>query len=382
MSAKSMTNSLTLEKIIISAQYFLYFGVMGIFLPYFNLYCYHIGFSGFQIGTLSALRSVTLVLFSMILGALADHFHIRKTIYILCNFISMGIWSLYLLTTDFYPMLFITLIYGIFYSPIISFLEAFTMDILGKEKRTYGKVRVWGSLSFIATVILLGRIIDLYSIKIIIILILTGSFIQAFFAIGVPDIKVNKKASFLSGAKSFLNKRVILFLTSAFLMLVSHGTYYGFFSIHLEQLGFGKTFIGITWALASVSEIIVMINSEKIFKRFSIDNILFFSFMVAALRWFILFFAHSPVIIIISQLLHAVTYGTFHIASILYIDMLSPDEAKTMGQAINNAVTYGVGMMVGFFVSGYLYESIGSFSMFMMSSIIALAGGILLKAVK
>jgi len=370
-------------KLIISTQYFLYFGVFGIFLPYFNLYCYHIGFSGFQIGALSALRSVTLVLFSMILGGLADHFHIRKPIYIFCNFMSMGIWSLYLLTTDFYSMLLITFFYGIFYSPIISFLEAFTMDVLGNEKKRYGKVRVWGSLSFITTVILLGRIIDLYSIDIIIVMILAGSFIQACFAIGVPEIKINKKVSFLSGAKSFLNKKVILFLTSAFLMLVSHGTYYGFFSIHLEQqLGLGKTFIGIAWALASVSEILVMINSEKIFKRFSIDNILFFSFMVAALRWLILFFAHSPVIIIISQLLHAITYGTFHISSILYMDMLSPDESKTLGQAINNAVTYGFGMMVGFFVSGYLYESMGSFSLFMISSIVALAGGILLKAMK
>ena len=43
--------------LVIGSQYFLYFGVLGIFLPYFNLYCYHLGFSGFEIGTLSALRT-------------------------------------------------------------------------------------------------------------------------------------------------------------------------------------------------------------------------------------------------------------------------------------------------------------------------------------
>ena len=37
-------------KFIIRSQYFIYFGVLGIFLPYFNLYCYHLGFSGLQIG--------------------------------------------------------------------------------------------------------------------------------------------------------------------------------------------------------------------------------------------------------------------------------------------------------------------------------------------
>ncbi|MBI5061913.1 MAG: MFS transporter, partial [Desulfatitalea sp.] len=49
---------------ILAAQYFLYFGVMGIYLPFFNLYCYKLGFSGWQIGALSAARSVTLILFS------------------------------------------------------------------------------------------------------------------------------------------------------------------------------------------------------------------------------------------------------------------------------------------------------------------------------
>lgn len=366
-------------KLIIGSQYFLYFGVMGIFLPYFNLYCYHLDFSGFQIGILSAIRSVALILFPLLWGALADRFRIRRPIYILCNFISTGIWVFYLLTTDFWAMLVITVFYGIFYSPIISFLEAFTMDVLGAQKKSYGRIRGWGSIAFIVTVVVLGKIIDLYSIEIILFLIFFGSLAQMFISIKIPDIQIKKQTAFSSKAKVLLKRRVVIFLFCAFLMLVSHGTYYGFFSIHLEEMGYGKTFIGISWALASIAEIIVMIKSDMIFKRFSIDNILFFSFIVAALRWFALFFATSPSLILFFQIFHAVTYGTFHVSSILYIDSLTPDEAKTLGQAVNNAVTYGLGLMVGFFINGYLFETIGTFSLFMTSSLIALSGGILLK---
>jgi PPP family 3-phenylpropionic acid transporter len=99
--------------------------------------------------------------------------------------------------------------------------------------------------------------------------------------------------------------------------------------------------------------------------------------MVAALRWFILFFVQSAAAILLSQVLHAVTYGTFHIASILYIDRLAPDKAKTLGQAVNNATSYGLGLMVGFFLNGYLYEITGSFALFMISSLIALSGGLI-----
>jgi MFS transporter, PPP family, 3-phenylpropionic acid transporter len=366
-------------KLVIGSQYFLYFGVMGVFLPYFNLYCYHLKFSGFQIGVLSGIRSIALVLFPLVWAGLADRFHIRRPIYIFCSFISTAIWAFYLYTTDFWAMLLITVFYGIFYSPIISFLEAFTMDVLGTEKKSYGKMRGWGTIAFIMTVLLLGKVIDIYSIEIIITLIFFGSMAQAIISIKIPDIQIKKQTSFSSNAKVLLKRPVIVFLFCAFLMLVSHGTYYGFYSIHLENLGYGKTFIGISWALASIAEIIVMIKSDIIFKRFSTDNVLFFSFMVAALRWMGLSFTTSSVIILFLQMLHAVTYGTFHVSSILYIDSLTPDEGKTLGQAVNNAVTYGLGLMVGFFINGYLFETLGTFTLFMISSFIALGGGLLLK---
>ncbi len=363
-------------KLVIGSQYFLYFGVLGIFLPFFNLYCYHLGFSGLRIGILSAVRSVAMVLFPLIWGALADRLNARRPIYILCNFISALIWMLYLFTVDFWPMLVITVFYGIFFAPIISFLEAFTMDLLGREKKSYGRIRAWGSISFIVVVLVLGKIIDLYSVEIIVVLIFAGSLMLSTICTRIPDVQIAKKKPLSPEAKSLAETRVFVFLFCGFLMLVSHGAYYGFFSIHLQNLGYGSTFIGLTWALASTAEILVMIRSDQIFKRFSLEAVLIFSFMVAALRWFLLFWVQSAPAILLSQVLHAVTYGAFHMASILYIDHLAPDKAKTLGQAVNNAVSYGLGLMVGFFLNGYLFEITGSFTMFIISSLIALSGGL------
>ena len=367
-------------KFIISSQYFIYFGVLGIFLPYFNLYCYHLDFNGLQIGMLSALRSLAMVLFPLFWGSLADRFQIRRPIYILCTFLSTSICFFYLLYTDFWPLLVVTALYGIFYAPIISFLEAVTMDVLGREKKRYGRIRAWGSISFIVVVLVLGKVIDWYSIDIIIPLILVGSLLFAAISIRIPAVTAEKQNLLKPGARSLLNHRVVLFLFCAFLMLISHGAYYGFFSIHLEKLGFGNTFIGIAWALASTAEILVMIKSDQIFSRFSLENVLFFSFLVASARWLILFFANSAAVILLSQILHAITYGAFHMASILYIDRLAPDQAKTLGQAVNNALTYGLGLMVGFFINGYVYEITGSRTLFLMSALIAMAGGMLFQS--
>ncbi|MBT8369228.1 MAG: MFS transporter, partial [Deltaproteobacteria bacterium] len=187
-------------KLIIRSQYFIYFGVLGIFLPYFNLYCYHLGLSGLQIGSLAGLRSMAMVLFPLIWGALADRFQYRKHIYILCTFTSTSVWVLYLFFFDFWPMLIITALYGMFFAPIISFLEAVTMDVLGKEKKSYGRIRAWGSISFIVTVLILGKIIDLYSVDIILSLILGGSLALAAISILVPAIKTRTQDLLAPGA--------------------------------------------------------------------------------------------------------------------------------------------------------------------------------------
>jgi PPP family 3-phenylpropionic acid transporter len=365
---------------VLASQYFLYFGVMGMNLPFFNLYCYQLGFSGWQIGTLSATRSVVLIIFGMAWSILADRFQSRRAIYILCNFASAALWGFFLLTTRFYWMLAITIAYGIFYAPLISFLEAFAMDLLGRDKKRYGRMRAWGSLAFITVVLVLGRLIDLFSVKIILSLILAGSWVQALVSLGFPIKPPAAGPNFLAGLKRLASTRVVLFLACAFLMLVSHGTYYAFFSIYLNQLGFDNFFIGSCWALAVAAEIVAMVFSERIFKRFDYEIVLRFSFAIAVLRWTGLWATQSAVGILLLQVTHAFSYGTFHMASILHIDALAPPQAKTVGQAANNAVSYGLGLMVGFFISGALYAHITTAALFAISGCIALLGGVLFQA--
>ncbi|MDA8138882.1 MAG: MFS transporter [Desulfobacteraceae bacterium] len=362
---------------ILAAQYFLYFGVMGMHLPFFNLYCYQLGFSGWQIGTLSAARSVTMIIFSIGWSVLADRFQARRGIYIGCNFVSAACWALFLFTTDFFWMLAIIVLYGMFYAPLIAFLEAFAMQALGRDKKKYGRMRAWGSLAFIISVLILGRTIDAFGIKIILTLILAASWAQALVSLGFPKTAQRSRSLSTAYWRQLLKARVVIFQICAFLMLVSHGAYYTFFSIHLANLKFGTFFIGGCWAMAVGAEIMAMYFSERIFKRFRYETVLMVSFGVAVARWCGLWAVQSAGAILMLQLLHAITYGTFHMASILYIDLLTPSEAKTLGQAVNNAATYGLGLMAGFFLSGALYQRLGAPGLFGLSAAVALLGGII-----
>lgn len=364
--------------IVMRCQYFLYFGVLGIFLPYFNLYCHELGFSGTEIGAISALRSLCLVLFSVLWSLAADRYDARRPVYWLCLFAAAAVWPLYLGTDDFAGMAAATLLYGLFFSPIISFMEAFTLEGLGAEKRKYGPVRLWGTVAFILSVTTLGPVIDRTGVRIVLWLILAGGLLQAVTALAVPRIAVDRDSPFAGSARFLRERRTLGYLGAAFLMLASHGTFYGFFSIHLQGLGFGGTFIGFAWALAPVSEILVMVYSDRIFRRFAVESVLRFAFGAAALRWLVLCLTAEPAVVVVSQVLHAATYGAFHISGLLYIDRIAPDRSKTLAQSVNNALTYGLGMMAGLFLNGFFYERIGPFALFGFSALTAAAGGMLL----
>jgi MFS transporter, PPP family, 3-phenylpropionic acid transporter len=361
----------------ISLQYFIYFAILGVFLPYFNLYCHHLGFSGIQIGALSSLRSILLVIFAILWSGIADRYQIRKFIFIACSCAGTIVWTLYFFHDKFVIMLVITGIYSIFNAPIISFLEAMTIEVLGKEKSSYGIIRAWGSIAFIVMVLFMGYLIDALSVRIILLVVFIGSILQTGFSLRMPHVRRVRTKDFRLNPRMFFRKRVVIFLLCAFLMLMSHGTYYGFFSIHLENLGYDSAYIGMAWALASIAEIVVMVRSRWIFSSMSYENVLIFSFVVATIRWFLSGVAISPYWILLLQITHCVTYGLFHMASILYMDSLSPEDTKTFGQAVNNATTYGLGLMAGFFVSGFLYEHTSAVTMFFVSGVLSLVAGLI-----
>lgn len=365
-------------KLILGSHYFVYFGTLGIFLPYFNLFCHHLGFSGMEIGVLSTVKTAGVVVFPVLWAMAADKLNARKSILLFCSLASALVWSLLFFSREFIPILMILAVHSIFFSPIISFVEAFAMDILGAEKKKYGASRAWGSVAFILMAVGLGRILSDTSTTLIIPLILAGGCLQFLLGLGMPkgEKKMRKSPSGF-GLSTFFSLNTSLFLLAAFLMLVSHGAYYGFFSIYLDDMGLSTGFTGMAWGLASLAEIGVMAGSDRIFRHFKIRSVLVFSFGAAMLRWWILFVTSSSMVILFSQLLHAFTYGAFHVASILAIERLSPQGGKTIGQAVNNAVTYGAGMVVGFFFSGLFYDSWKGY-LFLVSGAIAMAGGILM----
>lgn len=363
------------ENFFISGNYFFYFLILGIYFPYFPLYCQHIGFSEKEIGMISALKTFTSIVFPLGFAFLADRFQMHRSVFLLCHFWAALAWAGFFFTESFIFMMLIMGFYGLFHSPLIGFMESFTITFLGKKRSAYGSIRSLGSVGFIFSVWSCGFLLDIWSVESILWLVFSGSIAGFIFAFYIP-VKSGKTEEIKKGGmEGLFSSNGLLFLFISFVMLMSHGTYYGFFSIYLSGAGYSGYFIGFCWAIASFAEIGVMLASRFLFQHFTLKGLLIFSFSVAVLRWLILAFSLNPFLIIAAQGLHAITYGVFHMTTILFMDNLVERGAKTTGQTILNASSYGMGLMAGYLISGFGFALWGS-GMFFVSAFMAFIGGL------
>jgi PPP family 3-phenylpropionic acid transporter len=170
-------------------------------------------------------------------------------------------------------------------------------------------------------------------------------------------------------------------LGAGFCMALAHGALYAFFTLHLERIGYAASAIGALWTIGVLAEIGVFLFLPLLFRRYPLASILLASFLAAALRFAAIGWgSHSLIILVLAQLLHALTFGAHHAASVAAVHRLFPDRAHARGQALFSSVSYGAGGAAGALIAGWIWETAGAGPMFTFAALAALVGaGLTLK---
>jgi len=357
----------------LSLFYFLFFAWMGIQIPYFNLYLYHLGMTSFQIGIVTALIPLVRVFSPPFWGYLTDRYDGRGRLGTALWIISTIIFSLLFFTESFFQVALVITAFTFFWSPTLPVAEASAMELARKRGIDYGRMRLWGTVGFIGLSWLTGIILDKVHISAVLWGLLLLLVANIFVSTGIPAAKNGGPHISLKNLSSqILRREALIFLFIAMLMLVSHSTYYGFFSIYLESLGYSRSMIGILWALGPLGEVLVMFFSGRIMKKFGTVRVLAFSLLMAIIRWTLYAFAWSVPFLVFGQLLHAFTFGTFHIASVRYVEKLFPDSMRNTAQALYSSAAYGMGLVLGTVACGLLYDRVGAPVLFFLSALVSM----------
>jgi len=166
---------------------------------------------------------------------------------------------------------------------------------------------------------------------------------------------------------------VLAFLAVCFLMVLSHGPYYAFYSIYLEDHGYSRRFIGIFWAVGVIAEVVIFLLMHRMIPALGARMLLLITLALTALRWLLIgFFPDNTAVLFFAQLFHAFSFGVFHAVGILLVHQFFKGKHQGRGQALYASLSFGVGGAVGSLVSGILWDRIDHSSLFALAAVAAL----------
>ncbi|GKT11774.1 MAG: MFS transporter, PPP family, 3-phenylpropionic acid transporter [Thiomicrorhabdus sp.] len=342
----------------LSLHYFFYFSVLGALLPYIGLYFQSLGLNAIEIGQLLAVLLGTKIIAPNLWGWLADRSGLSIRWVRLATGLTL-IFALGLLWFDsFWGLFFTILFFSFFWHASLPQFESYTFGCLGDEKHRYGEIRLWGSIGFIAAVLAIGWQVEHFSIAwlpIDLFVLLAVVWLSSYL---VKDRAHHRHENVSTGFIEIVKQpAVVSLLVVSFLVQLSHGVYYAFFTIHLSGLGYDKTTIAWLWALGVIAEVLVFYWMSLIFRTYPVRFLILLSIVLTMIRWMInAYLADSLVWMLFAQLLHAASFGLFHAAAIHLIDEHFKGKHHGKGQAIFAASSHGLGGALGMLMAGYAWS--------------------------
>jgi len=360
----------------LSGFYFFYFAALGVLVPYWGLYLKSLGFNAVAIGQLMAIPMATKFVAPFVWGWLGDHLGQRMAIVRLGALLTTLIFVAVFWLQGFWELGLAMVLFSFFWNAVLPQFEAVVLCYLGKAVSRYAQIRVWGSVGFIATVVVLGMAVDLHGPAAVLPVLLSIYALLWGVSLLIADPATSPHPVDQPGIFSVLRKPAVLaFLAACFLLQAGHGAYYGFYSIYMEGLGNSKTLIGQLWAVGVIAEVVVFLVMHRLLLRLGARNVLMISLLLAALRWYLIGnFADSLVLLFFAQTLHAASFGTFHAAAIHLVHHYFTGRHQGRGQALYSSLSFGFGGALGTVVSGFLWESAGPTVVFNLSAAVSLLG--------
>ena len=364
----------------LSAFYFFYFAALGAFLPYWSLYLKSLNFTANEIGELLAIVMASKVVSPYLFSWISDHIEKRLVIIQGSMFISVIVFAGVISYQSYWWFALVMAAFGVFWNAALPLYEALTLNHLENDTSRYSYIRLWGSVGFIVVVLLLPMIIGGSNISLLPLIILALLIANTITTFLVDDrtSQHSQQSSQTHIIETLKKPIVIALLLACFFQSLSHGAYYTFFSIYLEDHSYSRDFSGAMWALGVFAEVGLFILMRRLLRKFSICHLFVIALLITAVRWVMLaLWVDNLILLIISQLFHAASFGLFHACAIYLVHSLFPGRLQGRGQALYAGMSFGLGGALGHLLSGYAWDSMGSTWTFLSSAIIALIGAII-----
>jgi PPP family 3-phenylpropionic acid transporter len=357
----------------LAAFYFAFFAWVGLTTAYFPPYLAARGLDAAQIAWVLALPPLARIVAPAAWGWLADRTRAERGIVVLSCASGAACFALLPAMRGFADIAWLIALSAMFSAAALPLVEAITLGALAGQSGRYGPIRLWGSIGFIGVVLAGGASLDAGVVQLLPVAVVACAVAAAAIGATLPASRGVHVP--VQPARVPISTAALALLASAFFVAVSHGTLYTFLTLHLQRLGYSGTLIGLLWTLGVVAEIAVFFYLPALFRRLPLSTILMASAALGVVRFQLIGWAADwLVLLLIAQVLHAATFGSYHAAAVAVVHRIFAPSAQARGQTLFSSVGYGAGGAAGALSAGWAWDLGGAGIAFTVSSLAALAG--------
>ena len=355
--------------------YFVHFFGVGVTLPFLNVYFDAVGMKGIHLGLLNAVPRLTLGIAPPLVGALADKFRRGREALLLGAALSvaaaLAMWG----QEGFWPLLVLVTLYSAARGSLVPIAENVCLREIALSGAQYGRVRLWGSLGFIAAALGVGALVDAVSIGAMFPVLAGSGLLLMGVIVFLPREGGEARRRFRGDLAELLrNRPYMILLWTSTLVAFSAGPFSIYFSIYLKELGQPAWVIGMAWTVGVASEIFFFVYAQAIQRRFGLKAMITAGMLAYALRWEMITWTESGTLLVAIQSLHGISFGVFHAASIQFVDRLSGPATKNTAQSLYGAAEIGLGVTAGGLLASWLLPMWGFVLLMHIGALLSLAG--------
>lgn len=350
-----------------SSFFFFYFSLVAIYIVFLPKILQTLGYSSFQIGFIFSLGPLMRFFIPFFF---LKKYNLNKRIFYISLLLTLASSIMFYFTIhNFYLFIFPNILLGIAFGIMLPYIDTFALAVLKKEK--YGRARLFGSLGFMLYSLILARYLTDYSIGLNYFLISTV--LVLVFSFSITTSKDDFQNKIIKISEKFRFRKAIYLWISLFLMQMSFGIFYNFFTIYETSHSISIKTVSYLWAFSIICEMILFYFQSSFFKKFELLTLIKFAVFITILRWLLLYiFPDSLIISYLSQSLHAFSFALHHAAAISYLYGIY--ENKKLSSQFYYGLSFGLGGFSGSLLAGYLYGE----NIFLYAALIALLSFVVL----
>lgn len=321
--------------------------------------------SGVQIGAAYSALAIATMISPFFVGMIADRYFAAQKLMGVLHLAGAALLFLATKITDNTSFYWVILLYSLLYMPTIALSNSVAFNQMQDPGKQFPMIRVFGTLGWIIAGLLIGQL-GIEKTPYTFIMAAAISAVFGLYSFTLPDTPARAKDANTSAAKAigsealvlFRNRSYLIFFISAVLICIPLAFYYGFANLFLVEKGMenaaGKMILG------QVSEAVFILAIPFLFNRIGVKNMLIMGMAAWILRY--VAFGNGDTgdnswMLYAGIILHGICYDFFFVTGYMYTEKKAGEKIKNSAQGLFTFATYGLGMFIGTWISGFVVDN-------------------------